>query len=273
MPIFLTTIILGIIEGITEFLPISSTGHLIVAEKLLNFKDVKDLFTIVVQVGAIAAVVWFYRHDLVDKVKGLYKKEQQALQFWKLLIIATIPAGLFGLALDKSMEKVTTPTVVAASLIVGGIILWLVDRKPVPRRRAHEQQVDFGSITTKRALLVGLGQCVAIIPGVSRSGATIVSGLATGLDRSTATAFSFYLSIPVLVLASAYKLYKYHGSLHALPGGAGGLAIGLIFAFITALLAVSWLLHYISRHNFKPFAYYRIVAGLLIFVLLGLNIL
>lgn len=273
MLIFLTAIILGIVEGITEFLPVSSTGHLIVAEKLLNFKDVKDLFTVVVQVGAIAAIVWFYRHDLLDKIKGLLKKERRALQFWKLLVIATIPAGLFGLALDKSMEKITTPAVVASSLIVGGIILWLVDRKPVKQRRSHEQQVDFDNITTKRALLVGLGQCAAIIPGVSRSGATIVSGLATGLDRPTATAFSFYLSIPILVLASAFKLYKYHTSLHTLPGGTDGLIIGLIFAFITALMAVSWLLHYISRHNFKPFAYYRIIAGVLIFALLGFNIL
>ncbi len=271
MPIFLTAIILGIVEGITEFLPISSTGHLIVAEHLLGFTDVKDLFTVVIQVGAIAAVVWFYRQDLLEKTVGLFRKQAAALRFWKFLVIATIPAGLFGLALDKSMEKITTPAVVASALIIGGIILWLVDRKPVPR--SHEQAVDFSQLTTKRALLVGLGQCLAIVPGVSRSGATIVSGLATGLSRPTATAFSFYLSIPVLVLASGFKIAKYHGSLSTLSGGVGALAVGMVCAFLTALLAVSWLLHYIAKHNFKPFAYYRIIAGLVIFALLGLHIL
>jgi len=272
MHAFIIAIILGVVEGVTEFLPVSSTGHLIIAQDALSFTDNHDLFTVVVQLGAIAAVVWFYRQDLWQKTAGLFKREAEALNFWKLLLIATVPAGIFGLLLDKNMETITTPLVVAIALIVGGIVLWLVDRKPVPAR-AKKEAVEFKAISAKRALLVGLAQCVAIIPGVSRSGATIVGGLATGLNRSTATTFSFYLSIPVLVLASGYKLYKYGGELHTLPGGAGALAVGLVAAFITALFSISWLLRYVSGHNFKLFAYYRVGFGVLILLLIGVDIL
>jgi undecaprenyl-diphosphatase len=263
--------ILGIIEGITEFLPISSTGHLILAENLMGFKDNHDLFTVVIQLGAIAAVIWFYRRDLAQKNAGLARRDPEAIRFWKILAIGTIPAGIVGLLLDKSMQTITTPGVVAAALIGGGIILWLVDRRPVPAESAPDEKVDFREISTKRAWIVGIGQSLAILPGVSRSGATIVSGLATGMNRPTA--FSFYLSIPVLVLASAYKLAKYGGEVHSIPGGTGALVVGLIFAFVTALLTISWLLRYISHHSFRPFAYYRIGLGVLILVLLGAGVL
>ncbi len=261
----LQAIILGIVEGLTEFLPISSTGHLIIAEKIIGFKDIQDLFTVVIQVGAIAAVVWFYRKDLIAKTVGLFQKDKAAVNFWKILVIGTIPAGIFGLLLDKSMNTITTPIVIATTLILGGIVLWIVDNKPIHR---HDDPVELADISTKQAVLVGLGQAVAIIPGVSRSGATIVSGLAVKLNRPTATAFAFYLSIPVMILASAYKLLKYRSDITALPGGVPALALGLLAAFVTALFAVSWLLHYIAHHNFKPFAYYRIGFGLLIFVLI-----
>jgi undecaprenyl-diphosphatase len=264
----LVAIILGIVEGVTEFLPISSTGHLIVAEKLLGFRDIQDMFTVVVQLGAIAAVIWFYWRDLLAKVIGLFKWDREALNFWKLLIIATIPAGIVGLLLDDEINTFTTPAVVALALIVGGIVLWIVDRKPVPPDQ-KEIKPDLGRVSFKRALLVGIGQCLAIVPGVSRSGATIVTGLLTGLDRPTATAFSFYLSIPVLVLASALKLYKHGDQLDQLAGGSSALIVGLVAAFITALLSIKWLLRYVSRHNFKPFAYYRVLAGIVIIVLLA----
>ena len=264
----LHALILGIIEGITEFLPISSTGHLIVAEHLLGYKDNHDIFTVVVQVAAIAAVVWYYRLDLWNRTLGLFKRDTAAIRFWTILVIGCVPAGLIGLLLDKHMEAITKPSVVAVSLVIGGIILWLVDRGPV---RKHNDPVDLADITTKQAALVGLGQSLAIVPGVSRSGATIVSGLATGLNRPTATAFSFYLSIPIMVAASGLKLVKYHADVAALPGGWPALAVGLVAAFITALMAVSWLLKYIAGHNFKVFAYYRIVAGLIILALLGLG--
>jgi undecaprenyl-diphosphatase len=263
----LVAAILGLVEGITEFLPISSTGHLIVFEKLLKFHDVHDLFTVVVQSGAILAVIWFYWRDLSSKVVGLFKWDSLAVHFWKLLIIATIPAGVVGLALNSVQDRFTTPAVVAVALIVGGVILWLVDRKPAPRHA--EEPADIATISFKKALIVGLGQCVAIIPGVSRSGATIVTGLGTGLNRPTATAFSFYLSIPVLVLASGLKLIKDGNQIHQLSGGAAALIVALIVAFGTAFMSIKWLLHYVSHHNFTSFAYYRIVAGVIILLLLA----
>jgi undecaprenyl-diphosphatase len=267
--IFLIAILLGIIEGVTEFLPISSTGHLIVAEHLVGFKDIKDLFTVVIQVGAIAAVVWFYRHDLWQKITGLLARDKDTLGFWKIAILATIPAGIIGLLLENNLDKLTTPTVVAWSLIAGGIILWWVDRRPVESEQQKIDHPDFTEISVKRALLIGLGQSVRIIPGVSRSGATIVTGLATGLNRTTATAFSFYLSIPILILASAMKLVKHHDQLGQLPGGSLALVLGLVAAFVTALMSVAWLLRYISRHNFRPFAYYRIILGIVILLLVA----
>lgn len=263
-------VILGIVEGITEFLPISSTGHLIVTQKLLGFKDQHDLYTVVIQLGAIAAVVWFYRQDLLEKTLGLFRKDTAALNFWKILIVGTIPAGVIGLLLDKSLEKFTTPLIVAVSLIVGAIVLWAVDNKPVA---SAEKADGVETISVKNALLVGLGQCVAMIPGISRSGATIVSGLAVGLNRPTATALSFYLSIPVLMLASAYKLAKYHAEIPNITGGYAALSVGLIVSFMTALAAVSWLLRYIAHHNFRPFAIYRFVAGLAILLLIWSNVL
>lgn len=266
----LVAILLGIVEGVTEFLPISSTGHLIISEKLLGFNDVQDMFTVVVQLGAILAVIWFYWRDLWSKVVGLFKGDTEALKFWKILVIASIPAGIVGLALESSMEDFTKPLVIAISLIVGGIILWLVDNKPVPKTT---EKPDLRPISSKQALLVGLGQSVAIVPGVSRSGATIVTGLMSGLNRSTATAFSFYLSIPVLVLASVFKLYKHGDQLSQISGGGAALLAGMAAAFITALLTIGWLLRYVSRHNFRPFAYYRIAVGLLILILLGVNVL
>lgn len=258
--------ILGIIEGLTEFLPISSTGHLIVAEQLLGFHDSQDIFTVVIQLGAIAAVLWYFRHDLWQRTRGLLQREKQAINFWTLLVIATIPAGIIGLLLDKHMEQITVPAVVAMSLIVGGIVLWIVDRHPV--KRQHEE-ANIDSISRKQALLVGLGQAVAIIPGVSRSGATIVSGLATRMDRVTATAFSFYLSIPVLILASGFKLIKHSEAISDISGGAIAIVVGIVSAFFTAWLAVAWLLRFIAHHNFKSFAYYRIAFGVLILLWLA----
>lgn len=268
-------LLLGIVEGITEFLPISSTGHLIVTQRALGFQDHHDLFAVVIQVGAIAAVVWFYRQDLWQKTSGLLHRDKAAFNFWKILIIGTIPAGILGLAFDNISAAITTPFIVALALIIGGIILWIVDNKPVhtPDDSAGNNLAQLDTITAKQALLIGLGQCIAMIPGVSRSGATIVSGLAVRLNRPTATAFSFYLSIPVLVLASLYKLVKYHAEIPAITGGISGILVGLIASFITALLAVSWLLRFITHHNFKPFAVYRIVAGLVILVLLATGLL
>ncbi len=263
-------LILGIIEGITEFLPISSTGHLIVAEKVMNFHDKNELFTVVIQLGAIAAVVWYYRKDLVEKTIGFFKRDEAALNFWLILAIGTIPAGIFGLLLDKPLARLTIPFYVAVSLIIGGIILWFVDRRPASERAP---KTDLATITKKQAVLVGLGQAVAILPGVSRSGASIVTGLAVGLNRPTATAFSFYLSIPVMILASGYKLIKYYDQVSNVTGGWPALILGVIASFVTALFAIKWLLRYIARHNFRIFALYRVIIGFFILFLIAAGIL
>jgi undecaprenyl-diphosphatase len=263
----LQALLLGIVEGATEFLPISSTGHLLITQRLLDFRDSHELFAVVIQVGAIAAVTWYYRRDLLAKTLGLFRREKQAINFWKILVLGTVPAGVLGLAFDKVSSAISVPVVIALALLFGGVVLWLVDNKPV----TDEAVVDLATISTKQALLIGLGQCVAMVPGVSRSGATIVSGLAVKLNRSTATAFSFYLSIPVLVLASGYKLAKYASDVPTITGGWTSIALGMVAAFVTALLAVSWLLRYIARHNFTPFAIYRVVAGAVILALVAIG--
>ncbi|PID30936.1 undecaprenyl-diphosphatase [Candidatus Saccharibacteria bacterium] len=264
----LQALLLGIVEGVTEFLPISSTGHLLVTQKLIDFQDSHELFAVVIQVGAIAAVVWYYRRDLWQKTLGLARKERGALNFWKILVLGTLPAGVIGLAFDSISSAISVPLVIALALIIGGIILWLVDNKPV---HAQEDTVELETITWRQALSIGFGQTIAMIPGVSRSGATIVTGLAVKLNRPTATAFSFYLSIPVLVLASAYKLIKYSDDIHHISGGWTSISIGLAAAFFTALLAVSWLLRYITHHNFKPFALYRIFVGAILLCAIALG--
>lgn len=266
----LKALILGIVEGITEFLPISSTGHLIVAEKVLNFHDYKELFTVVIQLGAIAAVVWYYRRDLLAKTLGLFRRQRDAINFWIILIVGTIPAGIFGLLLDKYLEKITQPFFVALALIVGGIVLWFVDNKPVGRERGVR---DLSEISKRQAALVGVGQAVAIFPGVSRSGASIVSGLLVGLGRTTATAFSFYLAIPVMVMASGLKMVKYASDIPHISGGWPAIIVGTITSFIVALMAIKWLLRYISRHNFRGFAIYRVAIGFFILFLIATGVL
>lgn len=262
----LQALLLGIIEGLTEFLPISSTGHLIIAEKYIGFHDSAKTFTVVIQFGAILAVVWFYRYDLIKKLSGLLNKDKVARNFWLNLIIATIPAAVLGLAADTAFERYATARVVAWAMIIGGIVLWLVDNKPETHKA---KEVNLDKVKPMQALSIGLVQCVALIPGASRSGSSIVGGLLCGLNRPTATAFSFYLGIPVLGLASLYKLAKGWSDLSSISGGGSSIIIGLVASFITALIAVSWLLKYVSTHNFRPFAYYRIFAGILILILIA----
>ncbi len=265
----LQAIILGIIEGLTEFLPISSTGHLIVAQHLIGYKDVAELFTVVVQVGAIAAVVWFYRQDLLEKTKGLFAKDKSSVLFWRNWIVATIPAGILAVLFEKSLSAIAKPVVVAGALIVGGVLIWLVEqyhRAPEPATKPK-----FDTLSLGQSLKIGLFQTLALIPGVSRSGATIMGSLLVGVDRVTATAFSFYLSIPILVLASGYKLASNTADIPNISGGGSAIVAGVIAAFVTALIAVKWLLKYVSSHDFKPFAYYRIVVGVLILCLILTN--
>lgn len=264
----LQAIILGIIEGLTEFLPISSTGHLVVASEAMNYKDSAKIFTVVVQMGAIAAVIWYYRKDLVQKITGFFTKDQESVRFITNVAIATSPALVVGFLLKDFLPDIASAKVVAITLIVGGVIIWLIEQynhAPAPPKSGDR----LAKLSHGQALKVGLYQMFALIPGVSRSGATIMGGLLSGMDRVTATAFSFYLSIPVILLAGSYQLINGRDELDTVAGGGLALICGTVAAFITALIAINWLLKYVSKHSFKGFAYYRIIAGIVILAVLA----
>ena len=272
---FINAIILGLVEGITEFLPISSTGHLIVTQRLLGFKDSASTFLVVIQIGAILAVVFYYYKDLLARVIGLFQGQPVALRFWLNLVIATAPAALIALSLEQYLNALDTPLVVGWALIIGGVILWLLEERRAKQNAVPEPlEPMIDSITPVQALWIGLAQVLAVVfPGTSRSGASIVGGWLLGLNRVTATAFSFYLGLPILGLAGLYKLYKARDTLSALPGGAPALLVGTLVSGVVAFAAVSWLLRYVSRNNFKGFAIYRIVAGSVILALVALRVL
>jgi len=257
--LLLKALILGIVEGLTEFLPVSSTGHLILAGDLLNFNDDKaKLFTIVIQVGAILAICWEYRVKIVSVLSGL-ASQAQARKFVLNLVIAFLPLACLGLVFGKHIKAVLfKPIPVALAFIVGAfVIIWAEKRQ----HNIRVEEVD--DLTPLDALKLGIAQAFALIPGTSRSGATIIGGLLFGLSRKAATEFSFFLAIPTLVLASAYDLYK-HRDLLNLADDSALFAVGLSAAFISALLAVKGLLRYISHHNFIIFAWYRIVFGIVV---------
>lgn len=263
----LQAILLGVIEGFTEFLPISSTGHLIVASELLGYKDTAKIFTVVIQMGAIGAVIWHYRNDLISKLVGLFKKDKVATRFWIAWVVATIPGGLTGFFLKDAVSVYAVSLTVAIALIIGGILIWLIETyHKAPKNTSEEPQ--FEKITVSRAFKVGLFQSLALVPGVSRSGATIMGSLLLGFDRVTAASFSFYLSIPIIVIAGGYQLITGYNELDTVSGGAPALVAGTISAFIVGLFTIKWLLRYVSRHDFKLFAYYRIILGLIILIAL-----
>ena len=257
--LIIKALILGVVEGLTEFLPVSSTGHLILAGDLLNFNDDKaKLFTIVIQVGAILAICWEYRRKIGMVLTGL-NSERSAQKFVLNLVIAFLPLAILGLLFGKYIKAALfKPLPVALAFIVGAfIIIWA-------EKREHKIRVlEVDDLSPLDALKLGLAQAFALIPGTSRSGATIIGGLFFGLSRKAATEFSFFLAIPTLVVASAYDLYK-HRDLLSLENDSLFFAVGLAAAFISALLAVKGLLRYISHHNFLIFAWYRIVFGLLV---------
>ncbi len=263
----LQAILLGILEGFAEFLPISSTGHLIVASDLVGYKDTAKIFTVVIQMGAIAAVLWFFRHDLLEKVKGLFKRDPVIMRFWLVWIIATVPGGLAGFLFKDALSVYAVSLTVAIALILGGIAIWLIETyHQAARNKAGEPRLD--TITTSQAVKVGLFQMLALIPGVSRSGSTIMGGLLSGLDRVTAATFSFYLSIPILLLAGSYQLATGYDELDTVAGGAWALVAGTVSAFIMGLLVIRWLLRYVAKHDYKIFAYYRIILGVIIILAL-----
>ena len=262
--------IMGIVEGLTEFLPISSTGHLILTGSLLDFTgDTIKVFEIAIQTGAMIAVVWEYRARLMSTFAGI-RTEPVAQRFALNVVVAFIPAAIFGFLFNKAIKAhLFHPVPVAVAFIVGGfIILWVErrhkrlygDRDLEGGRVARVETVD--DMTPLDALKVGLLQCLALIPGTSRSGATIIGSLVLGFSRKAATEFSFFLGIPTLTAAGAYSVWKSRDLLQW--SDVPIFLIGTVFAFVSALICIRWLIRYVSSHDFTMFAWYRIVFGIIV---------
>ena len=260
----LKALLLGIVEGLTEFLPVSSTGHLIVAGSLLGYTgEQAKVFEIVIQAGAILAVCWEYRARLAHAVAGL-ASDPRAQRFVRNLVIAFVPAGVLGLAFGKAIKAhLFSPIPVAGAFVIGALVILWAERRHA--RRADAVRVtSVDDMTALDAFKVGLAQCCALIPGTSRSGATIIGGMLFGLSRVAATEFSFFLAIPTLFAATGYELVKNRSLLQAQD--APLFAVGFVAAFVSAFVAVRALIRYVSRHDFVPFAWYRIAFGLVVLV-------
>ncbi len=253
-------LIMGIVEGLTEFLPVSSTGHLIIAGQAIDFTgDAANAFEIVIQLGAILGVAWDYRQRLARVVRGWRQPLEQ--RFVLNLFIAFLPAAILGLLFHHQIKTyLFSSFTVAIALIAGGIAILIIERLPLSNRVS---EVD--SMQPLDALKVGIAQTFSLIPGVSRAGATIMGGLLTGLNRTAATEFSFFLAMPVMVAATGYEVYKDSAAL--LAGDLRVLAVGFITSFFTALIVVKVFLRYVSRHDFSVFAWYRIIFGALVLYL------
>src|SRR5688572_3730987 len=247
--LYLKAVILGIVEGLTEFLPVSSTGHLILAGDLIDFDHPgRDVFYVAIQTGAMLAVLWEYRARFfrVD------------FRLWTNLVIAFIPAALLGLAFGSLIKSyLFKPLPVAAAFIIGGVIILLVDRGKREARVERTQEMSWLD-----ALKVGVAQCFALIPGTSRSGATIIGGMLFGLSRPAATEFSFFLAVPTLIAAGFYDLWKHREVLSA--ADAGMWTVGLVTSFVSAFVVIRWLIGYVATHDFRWFAWYRIAFGLVV---------
>jgi undecaprenyl-diphosphatase len=256
--LLLKAAVMGVVEGLSEFLPVSSTGHLILAGSLLNFNDARGkLFEIVIQSAAILAVVWEFRSRIAATLSGV-GRDPKATRLLLNVAIAFMPLALLGVLFGKMLKAqlFNAPTVATTFILGGFVILWA-------ERRTHTVRVNsVDDMTWLDAVKVGIAQAFALIPGTSRSGATIIGGMLFGLSRQVATEFTFYLAIPTLVVASAYSLYKERALLSA--DDLGMWAVGMVAAFISAFLCVRWLLRYIATHNFVPFAWYRIAFGLVV---------
>ncbi len=256
--LLLKAFIQGLVEGATEFLPISSTGHLIIVGDLLNFNDDKaKVFDIVIQLAAILAVCWEFRRKLTSTVVHI-TSQAKAQNFSLNLVIAFLPAALLGLAFHSKIKQyLFSPLTVAIALILGGLAILLIEKMPL---KGKTTSID--DMTQKQAWQIGFAQAAALIPGVSRSGATILGGMLFGLNRQTATEFSFFLAIPIMFAATGYDLLKNWKLLSA--DDVGMFAVGFVTAFISALVAIKFLLRFVASHNFKIFAWYRIALGLIV---------
>jgi len=252
---------LGVVEGLTEFLPVSSTGHLIVASHLLGYGSPQ--FDVAIQLGAMLALTWAYRERLIKLLVDTASRPAARLFVLKI-VAAFVPAAIVGLLLNDFLETLFRPGVVATTLIAGGVLILVIDG---PRR--FRGLADLELMTLRQAVLIGLGQTVAMIPGVSRSGATIVTGLLVGLDRRAATDFSFLLALPTMYAATLYSLWK---GRETLAGEMGfGIVVGLVAAYVSALVVIHAFLRFVQTNSLRPFGWYRIVAGLAVLVWLALG--
>jgi undecaprenyl-diphosphatase len=261
MPILLIAVILGIVEGVTEFIPVSSTGHLILATELLGFDAEKwAAFNVIIQLGAILAIVVLYWRTFWAVLLGLAGGQPTSLRFVRNILLGFLPSAILGFLLINHIEALLgNAMVVAVALVLGGIAILLVERLARP-----SEVVGVAEMPIRTALGVGAIQCLSMIPGVCRSGATILGGLSLGVDRRTAAEFSFFLAIPTMLGATTLELIKHHDTLMAGASGVGfgTVAVGFVVSFVVAIVVVRGFVHYISRHGFAPFAWYRIVAGL-----------
>jgi undecaprenyl-diphosphatase len=260
MPILLIAIILGIVEGVTEFLPVSSTGHLILATELLGFDAEKwAAFNVIIQLGAILAIVVLYWRTFWAVIEGLLRSNPVSLRFIRNILVGFLPSAILGFLLIKHIEALLgDPKVVALAFIVGGIAILIIERLV---KRADV--VGVAEMPLRTAFGVGLAQCLAMIPGVSRSGATIMGALSLRVERRTAAEFSFFLAIPTMLGSTTLEFLRHRHEIMSGGGvGFGTIAIGFVVSFLVAIVVVRAFVHYISRHGFAPFAWYRIAAGI-----------
>ena len=257
---------LGIVEGITEFLPISSTGHLIIVGKWIEFTSTEGkVFEVVIQLGSILAVMWIFRARLIKMITGTLKRDPVEVAFTRNLIIAFLPSAVIGFLFIKMIKALFfQPAVVVVTLILGGLIMLWVERvrQPGQANLRVVTATTLESISWKQALIVGFAQCLAMIPGTSRSGSTIIGGMLAGIERKTATEFSFFLAMPTMLAAASYDMYKNAGLISQADMLA--IAVGFVTAFLSALLVVRAILTFISKHTYRAFGWYRIVLGVVV---------
>lgn len=284
----LKALFLGLIEGFTEFIPVSSTAHLLLIGDWINFSSSSDkVFEVVIQFGSILAVMWIFRARLWQLIHGTLTGVRSEVMFTRNLLIAFLPAAVIGALAIKYIKMLFhSPAVFVFTLVVGGIIMLWVERKPQYAKQADgepEQQIEPGDsrasqlatahsleeITWKQALVVGFAQCLAMVPGTSRSGATIISGMIAGIQRKTATEFSFFLAMPTMLAATVYDLYRNSGALDDTQLTA--IVVGFVAAFVSALIVVRAVLRFVSRRTYRPFAWYRIGLGIVVFIWLAVR--
>ena len=278
----LKALFLGVVEGFTEFIPVSSTAHLLLLVEWISFpSDDNKVFEVVIQFGSILAVIWLFRARIARLIKGVLNGDATERVFMRNLLIAFLPAAVIGaLAIQYIKMLFHSPMVFVVTLIGGGLVMLWVERKPAYAKqlpsssnitattaKATAHQLE--QITWKQALVVGFAQCLAMVPGTSRSGATIISGMLSGIDRKAATEFSFFLAMPTMLAATVYDLYRNGAALS--PDQTWAIVIGFVAAFFSALFLVKAVLHFVSKHTYRPFAWYRIALGLVVLVWLSFS--